>query len=130
MAESIARQLASDILEPSSAGLYPLARLPGATEQTLVANGYSLDALFSKPLCRAAVEDATLVINMSGAPLEQFFDGNRNGDSEMAQKIETWTVEDPYGEDPTTYQRILEELESRVLALAGRLRAVQRAANS
>ena len=69
MAESIARQIASEIIEASSAGLYPLGHLPDATEKTLIANGYSIEGLASKPLLRADMENADLIINMSGQPL-------------------------------------------------------------
>jgi protein-tyrosine phosphatase len=130
MAESIARQLASDVLEPSSAGLYPLGRLPEPTEQTLIANGYSIKGLSSKPLRRAALEASDLVINMTGAPLEGLFAGYVIEDVPLAERIETWTIEDPYGADPATYQRILEELESKIMLLAGRLRDTQRATSS
>jgi protein-tyrosine-phosphatase len=130
IAESIALQIASDILEPSSAGLYPLGRLPELTVQTLIANGYSVEGLFSKPLRRAALEASEIVINMSGAPLEELFEGNVNEDVPLADKIETWTIEDPYGADPATYQRILKELESRIMLFAGRMRDTQRASSS
>jgi protein-tyrosine-phosphatase len=131
MAEAIARGIASDIIEPSSAGFYPLGRLAEATEQTLLASGYPVAGLSSKPLRRDALEDADLIINMSGRPLDELFDdGTPARDPLLAQKVENWDVEDPYGEEPAIYQRILEDLESRVLLLANRLRAGQRAADS
>jgi protein-tyrosine-phosphatase len=131
MAEAIARQIASEIIEASSAGLYPLGHLPDATEKTLIANGYSIEGLASKPLLRADMENADLIINMSGQPLRELLDnGDTTGDQTLAKKIENWHVEDPYGADPVIYQRILEELESRVLLLASRLRSVERAASS
>jgi protein-tyrosine-phosphatase len=43
------------------------------------------------------------------------------------EKVEDWQVEDPYGEDQATYQRILEEIRGRVKRLAQRLRKEQRA---
>lgn len=115
MAEAIARQHASDIIEPSSAGLYPLGHLAELTERTLLANGYPVDALSSKPLTRDALDDADLIINLAGVPFDRIFGSLPN--------VEDWDVEDPYGEDSATYQRILEEIESRVLSLAGRLRS-------
>ncbi len=131
MAEAITRQIASEIIEASSAGLYPLGHLPDATEKTLIANGYSIEGLASKPLLRADMENADLIINMSGQPLRELLEnGDTTGDQTLAQKIENWHVEDPYGADPVTYQRILEELESRVLLLASRLRSLERAARS
>lgn len=126
MAESIARQHASDILEPSSAGLQPLGRIAPLTEQTLLANGYPVDHLESKPLTSEALRDTDLIINLSGTSLDRLYDLS----AESHAKVEQWDIEDPYGEDPATYQRILEEIESRVLLLAARLRAQQQKATA
>jgi protein-tyrosine-phosphatase len=123
MAESVARQHASDIIEASSAGLYPLGRIAAFTEHTLVANGYPIGHLSSKPLGRRALEGTDLVINLSGTPLQRYIDDLA---PEMRAEIEQWGIEDPYGKDPATYQRILEEIESRVLRLASQLRDQQR----
>jgi protein-tyrosine-phosphatase len=127
MAEAIARQLASDVIEPASAGLSPLGHLAEATEQTLRANGYSFAHIASKPLRPNALESADLVINMSGKSLEGLLpEGRSSGGPLPGNKIKNWDVEDPYGEHPATYQRILEEIESKVLLLAARLRTAQR----
>jgi protein-tyrosine-phosphatase len=131
MAEAIARHHAPDIIEASSAGIFPLGRLPEETEQTLQANGYPIDGLTSKALRGAAIENADLIINLSGQSLDEFVDNvDGNANPRLAPKVEIWKVEDPYGEEPVTYQRILEELETRVLLLAGRLRSSQRAAGA
>jgi len=122
MAESIARHHACDVIEPSSAGICPLGYIAEMTQQTLRANGYSSDGLSSKRLGRESAHSAGLVINLAGLPRDRVFENFPN--------VEDWEVEDPYGEDSATYQRILEECESRVLSLATRLRAVQPAANS
>ncbi len=115
MAESIALHRAPDIMEPSSAGLSPLGRIPEPTRQALLARGYPVEGLFSKPLNREAAETADRIINLAGAPRDRAFDTLAN--------VEDWEVEDPYGQDPTVYQRILKEIESRVLSLASQLRA-------
>lgn len=117
MAESIARKRASDIIEPSSAGLYPLGHVVQRTTQTLLANGYPADELSSKPLRRELLDDADLIINMTGLPAERVF-----GDF---AEVEQWEVEDPYAQEPATYQRVFVDIESRVLSLANRLRADQ-----
>jgi protein-tyrosine-phosphatase len=123
MAEAIARHMASDIIESSSAGLMPLGHIAKATEQTLLASGYPVKGLSSKPLSRGAVEHADVIINMSGRPLDKFMPkGRAPGDPPRAKKVEAWNVEDPYGEDPATFHKILQELESRVLLLAAQLR--------
>jgi protein-tyrosine-phosphatase len=125
MAESIARKLASDIIEPSSAGLYPLGTLAGHTEQTLLANDYSVAQLSSKALRREALESADLIINLSSQSLAPLFAHMKPKPPSLAEKIEDWHIEDPFGSPPATYQRILEELESKVLSLADRLRSGQ-----
>jgi arsenate reductase (thioredoxin) len=122
MAEAVARQLASDVIEPSSAGLCPLGRLAENTERVLRANGYPSYHLESKPLRRDAMERADIIINMSGEALDCLLENGTAEDSRLAQKIEHWSIDDPFGGAPTTYQRTLEELESRILLLANRLR--------
>jgi len=114
IAEAVARQLASDIIEPSSAGLTPLGYIVEPTTATLSVNGYSAEGLSSKWLTEEATEDADLVVNLSGLPIDWLPGG---------VKVEEWPVADPYGAAPATYQRVLEEIEARVLALAARLRS-------
>jgi len=114
MAEAIARQIGADVIEASSAGVTPLGRIEAMTKQTLNNNGYPSEGLTSKPLWRAGVKEADLVINMSGpARINAFVE---------SAKIEDWDVEDPYGADGNTYQRIFKEIEQRVANLADRLR--------
>ena len=122
MAESIAHREADDVIEPSSAGLYPLGHLPQQTVATLVANCYSVDGLSSKCIRREAVKCADLIVNLSGTPIDHLFS---SGPSRLRddQRVENWDVADPYGEEPSTYQKILEDIEFRVIRLANRLRA-------
>jgi protein-tyrosine-phosphatase len=131
MAEAITRHHAPELFEPSSAGISPLGYLTPLTVNTLLANRYSVEGLTSKPLTREALRYADLIINMSGGPIDRHFDGTppELADHQLDHTVEDWNVEDPYGQVPATYQRILEEIESRVLLLAGRLRAQQQAAN-
>lgn len=125
MAEAIARKLAPDIIEPSSAGVYPLGSLAGHTEQTLLANDYSIAELTSKALRRDALESADIIINLSSQSLTPLFAHMKPGAPSLAEKVEDWHIDDPYGTPPATYQRILEELEFKVLSLADRLRSGQ-----
>jgi arsenate reductase (thioredoxin) len=128
MAEAVARREAGDLIEPSSAGLCPLGRLPELTIETLETNNYCIEGLSSKCISREAVQQADLIVNLSGTPIEHIFSP---GPSRLSngQHIEDWDVPDPYGEDPATYQRILEELQQRVLGLANRLRKGHRSAH-
>ncbi len=119
MGEAIARKEAADVMEASSAGIFPLGMIPELTRATLSKNGYSTEGLESKGLKELAAEEIDLVLNMSGmdqpVALAQF------------EKVEEWEVGDPYGGDEATYQRILQEIQRRVRELAQRLRNGQRA---
>ena len=114
MAEAIARRNAADVIEASSAGLEPLGFVANMTRRTLANNGYPAEDLDSKPILRESWDKADMVINMSGRSRQQVF--REHG------KVEDWVVEDPYGEDTHVYQRVFEEIESRVETLAERLR--------
>ncbi len=114
MAEAIARYDAADVIEPVSAGLYPLGYITELTKQTLAKNGYSAKGLTSDVLKKEAVEAADLIINMTGRASEEVFRGQEN--------VEDWLVQDPFGADPETYQRVFEGIQRRVNQLALGLR--------
>jgi len=114
MAEGIARGLASDVMEVSSAGLSPLGVVQKQSLQTLEVNGFLSDGLSSKPIFRDAWDAAEIVINMSGYARERAFADYT--------KVEDWDIEDPYGEAPEVYQRIFEDIRGRVVDLIERVR--------
>jgi len=114
MAESIALRDASDIIDATSAGLFPLGYIPPSTQQTLQNNGYSPEGLSSKPILRDAWDNADLIINLSG--------GRRNPLLDHSEKVEDWEIADPFGDEPEVYEQILEEIAGRVRLLANRLR--------
>jgi protein-tyrosine-phosphatase len=114
MAEAIAKREAADVLEASSAGLYPLGEIPDETQETLSRSGYSAVGLSSKPITNRIWNEADLVINLSGRIRDIAFDD--------PAKVEDWDVADPYGANPAFYQTILEQLQQRVRLLADRLR--------
>jgi arsenate reductase (thioredoxin) len=114
IAEAIARYDAADVIHPSSAGLNPLGSVPEMTKQALVRNGYSANDLTSDPLTHDACDAADIIINMTGSPWGEDFSAHA--------KVEDWIVEDPYGADSDTYQRVLESIKRRVNQLAVGLR--------
>jgi arsenate reductase len=116
MAESIALRDAADLFESSSAGLSPLGVVQKLTLETLRTNGYPTDGLYSKPILNNAWAEADLVINMSGYHRDRTFPRSE------WHKIEDWDVEDPYGSEPAVYQRIFEDIRTRIESLAARLR--------
>jgi len=114
MAEAIARYDAADVIEAFSAGLSPMGSVPQQTKQTLIQNGYSANGLTSDALTREVADGADIIINMTGLP--------RKANFWEPDKVEDWMVEDPYGTEPETYQRVFEGLQRRIHQLALGLR--------
>jgi protein-tyrosine-phosphatase len=117
MAEAIARREARDVIEPFSAGLIPLGRIPELTTEVLLQNGYSAQGLASKPIDPQIWDSADVIINLSGRFKENTWHDHR--------KVEDWRVEDPFLGTPTDYQRALSEIEIHIRRLATRLRQQQ-----
>jgi protein-tyrosine-phosphatase len=114
MAEAIARYDAADVIEAFSAGLSPLGYIADLTKQTLMRNGYSATGLTSETISREACDAADIIINMTGTQQEEAI--------WQQEKVEDWIVQDPFGADPETYQRVFEGIKRRVNQLAEGLR--------
>ena len=121
MAEALARAKASDVIEPSSAGLAPFGEIVGATRSVLAERGIPIDGQYSKALTRQACDAADRIVNMSGHPADVIF-------SDQPEKVEDWQVRDPYGQDLEGHRHICDEIDERVSELARRLREKQAAA--
>lgn len=115
MAEAIARHRASDVIEPSSAGLVPFGEIPGTTLAVLRERGISADGQTSKPLRSEDMSAVDIVINMTGRSGTTIF-------TEPVARIEDWDVGDPYGSNLAVYREIRDQIEKRVEDLARRLR--------
>ena len=114
MAEAIARYDAADVIDASSAGISPLGFIPDLTKRTLTKNGYSADGLTSNKATQEGCSSADIIINMTGEPWDE--------NLSTREKVEDWIVQDPYGTDPETYQRVLEGIQRRIGQLAKGLR--------
>ena len=115
MAEALARHLASDVIEATSAGLVPLGEIVAPTREVLAEIGVGVDGQSSKPLRPEDLNGADLIVNLTGRSSESVFRGDRN-------KVEDWKVSDPYGEDLDVYRHIRDEIEGRVRELADGIR--------
>ena len=115
MAEAIAKHLASDVIDPSSAGLAAFGEIPEPTIAVLSEHGISADGQHSKSLRSEDLSAADLVINMTGRPGSEIF-------TKPPAPVEDWDVGDPYGFDLAVYRGIRDQIEARVEELARRLR--------
>ena len=115
MAEAIAKHVAPDVIEPSSAGLAAFGEITGATLAVLTEIGISADGQHSKPLLPEELSAADLVVNMTGRSGSAIFTG-------PTPPVEDWDVGDPFGFDLLVYRGIRDQIEARVENLARRLR--------
>lgn len=114
-AEAFSRHLASDVIEPSSAGLYPFGRIAEATQTVGREFGLSFDGQSSKVVTEADLNRADLIVNMSGIPGRALF--------QAESPVVDWDVDDPFGEDLAVYRRIAAQIEKNVRDLAGEFRS-------
>jgi len=117
MAEALARHVAADVMEPSSAGLSPLGTIAGSTRKVLLERGIRSDGQSSKGLRDVDPDTAHLIVNMTGMPGKSVFPG---------ANVLDWEIDDPYGEDLLAYRRICDDIEELVHKLAEALRAETR----
>jgi protein-tyrosine-phosphatase len=117
MAEALARHHASDVIEPSSAGISPLGTIADPTRRVLVERGVSMPGQRSKGTTEADVAAAQLIVNLTGIHGRALFR------EDVRAPIEDWEVTDPYGDDLGVYRRVCDEIEARILELAARLRS-------
>jgi arsenate reductase len=115
MAEAIAKHVAADVIEPSSAGLVALGEITGPTLAVLGEHGISAEGQHSKTQQPEAMTSADLVINMTGRPAAAIF-------SDATPPVDDWDVGDPYGLNLAVYRSIRDQIETRVKDLAERLR--------
>jgi arsenate reductase len=116
MADAIARQSAEDVILSSSAGTIALGYVAPLTIRVLEERGVNVDGLHSKPLTRAAQQNADIIINMTGGPAGRTF-------SAGAGKIEDWPVPDPFGSEMNSYRDTCDDIEARMSEFTARLRA-------
>jgi arsenate reductase (thioredoxin) len=115
MAEAIAKNVAEDVIEASSAGLVPFGDIPETTLAVLAERGFSVAGQHSKPLRPEDLSAADLVINMTGRRGASLF-------GDPTPPLEDWVVGDPYGYSLPVYRAIRNQIEARVADLAQRLR--------
>jgi len=128
IAEALARRMAPDLLEVTSAGLSPLGRIPEATRAVLQEHGISLDGQFSKGLHDASLVPADVIVNLTGIPGVSLFSASRipsrtdSATQSPSAKVLDWDVYDPYGDDEETYRRVRDDIEFRLCEWIAALR--------
>lgn len=116
IAEALASDLASDVIEPFSGGADPSERVdPGAVE-AMNEIGIDMSSARPKRLSKEILDSLDLAVHMGcGAP----------GMCLTVPGIpsEDWAIEDPVGRSREDYRRVVRIIEKKMRDLAARLRA-------
>jgi protein-tyrosine-phosphatase len=112
MAEAFARTYGSDVLEASSAGIYPSVTNSSVTRTVLREKNIDLGDHMPRSLVDVNLDDIDLIVNMSGQKLPS-----------SKIRVEDWPVQDPYGANGVVYRKVAGEIEMLVMRLILRIRA-------
>jgi len=112
MAEAFARTYGSDVLEPSSGGLWPGVDIPPQTHDVMIEKGISLRGQYSKPIISLDESAFDLVVNMSGCALGEV----------KPSRLREWEVRDPYGAKDGVHREVRDVIERLVMGLILELR--------
>ena len=111
MAEAIARGLGDGRVRASSAGIMPFGRIVSSTVEALEALGYESRGLRSKGLDDVDPADFDIIVSLLGSSGLSYLP------SSLGAQLESWPVQDPYGEDHDVYLGVARELERRIREL-------------
>ena len=118
MAEGFSRHHYSELMEVSSAGLYPAPIVQPETIAVMAEKGISLEGQSPKPISAVDWKSMDLVVNMSSMPVLQAMPGFE-GLNLM------WVVQDPIGRSDKIYNKVRDRMEELVDGLAETLRTQQ-----
>jgi arsenate reductase len=116
MAEAFARTYGSDVVEPSSAGLYPAIAIAPLTWKVLRDRGIDISTHFPKSIVDAPGSPWDIIVNISGQPLPRHL---------LATKAREWKVADPIGQPEEQFLAAANQIESLVMSLIIELRGAR-----
>ncbi len=116
MAEGFARTYGADVIVPASAGLAPAVQVARDTVRAMHEKNIDLRDQFPKSLKQLGRAEFDLVINMSGADLEE----------PMGIPVRDWEVRDPVALKYDLHCKVRDEIETRVMDLILELRRERR----
>jgi len=112
MAEALARKYGSDVLEVSSAGLWPATNTTPYTRSVLAEKNVELGNHLPRRFRDLDLQQYDLVVNMSGSELPK----------NLGVAVENWDVEDPMGRSEDDFRETREKIEMLVMRLILRAR--------
>ena len=115
MAEAFAHHLAFELVEASSAGLYPALIIQPETVQVLAERNIELVPRSPRSIFFIDPAGIDLLVNMSGAPVAPILKG-------FSGREIPWRIRDPIGQPIEIYRQVRDEIEQKVRELIKELR--------
>lgn len=116
IAEALARDLASDIIDPYSGGTDPADNVDRGAVDAMTEIGIDISRARPKQLPREVLDSLDLVVHMGcetpGTCL-----------TVPGVPSEDWGIEDPVGKSPEDYRRVVRLIEKKMRDLTSRLRS-------
>jgi len=116
MAEAFARAYGSDVLVPSSAGLFPAKAVPPDTLRAMEEKNLDLSGHVPKSLVDLNGAKLDLILNMSGFPLPPL----------GGAAVREWQVPDPIVMDYENHCAVRDQIERLVMNLILELRRLEK----
>jgi arsenate reductase len=116
MAEAFARAYGSDILVPSSAGVFPAKALPPDTLRAMEEKSLDLSGQVPKSLVDLDGAKFDVILNMSGFPLPSW----------RGAAVREWQVPDPIVMDYEGHCAVRDQVERLVMDLVLELRRLEK----
>jgi arsenate reductase (thioredoxin) len=116
MAEAFARAYGSDVLVPSSAGLFPAKAVPPDTLRAMEEKNLDLSGHVPKSLVDLNGAKLDLILNMSGFPLPPL----------GGAPVREWQVPDPITMDYEDHCAVRDQIERLVMNLIVELRRLEK----
>jgi arsenate reductase (thioredoxin) len=112
MAEGFARAYGPDVMEPSSAGLYPASIVSPLTKKVMLEKNIDISKHFPKGLEGLPPGDVDVLINISG----------QTAPAPKGGVVEEWKIRDPIGLSEEVFREVANEVEQHVMRLVLSLR--------
>jgi arsenate reductase len=116
MAEAFARAYGSDVLVPSSAGLFPAKAVPPDTLRAMEEKNLDMSGQVPKSLVDLNGAKLDLILNMSGFPLPPL----------GGAPVREWQVPDPITMDYEDHCAVRDQIERLVMNLIVELRRLEK----
>ena len=116
IAEGFARAKGSDVVEVFSAGIHPTGQISHDAIHVMEELGIDISDLQSNGLNDVPLGEIGMVVSMTGFPAREYLPLTYTG------TVIDWDIDDPIGRSLSTFHRVRDEIQTKVLDLLEQIR--------